>query len=103
MDVKKLLTGIVALTIAVGCAVAQAADFCRRGMNRPDMTFCVHGNTAAGYDASGRLVVYGVRRGSVMRNYDASGRRIGHTVYNSSNASWRLYNTRGRYLAAGGR
>jgi len=97
----------VAAILAVLITVAQA-DGCRRGLN--GMTFCSRGNTAWGYDASGRHTMTGVRRGNVQLQYDARGRRIGTTYYNSNKTDWRLYNPRGRligtratYVASGGR
>jgi hypothetical protein len=104
----KYVIVIAAAFIVVSCTVVQAADGCRPGLN--GMTFCARGNTAWGYDASGRHIITGVRRGNVQRQYDARGRRVGTTYYSTSNTDWRLYNARGRligtrasHIASGGR
>jgi len=120
--VKKLLIGIVALTIA-GCAIAQAGEAYDRngrligrysapvysGIDGSVYRNVVRGNCAAGsctvrtYDATGRLAGTGIRRGNVGHTYDSNGRSIGRVVYNSSNNAFRLYNNRGRLTSSGTR
>jgi YD repeat-containing protein len=114
---------IVAFTIAVGCAVAQAGeayDAKGRLMGRgtfhsdgshtyssTDGRFSFHGfsrgNVAQTYDTNGRLAGFGTRRGNTTVTYDGSGRSTGRVVYNSSNSAWRVYDRRGRYVGSGSR
>jgi len=118
--VKKLLTGIVALTMTVGCTVAQAGEFydangrligrhsvsVYRAVDGSVYHNVVRGNCATGsctvrtYDASGRLAQTGVRRGNVGYTYDSNGRSTGRAVYNSGNNALRAYNNRGRYVGS---
>jgi len=107
--VKKLLTGIAAFTIAVGCAVAQASDsydpygrLMLRTVNgagySPDGRLLnrsvVRGNISRTYDANGHLRVTGIRRGNTLFQYDRSGRLIGRGDLNSG----RLYDAHGRHI-----
>jgi YD repeat-containing protein len=121
-DVKKLLTGIVVLTIA-GCAVAQAGEIydangrligrhsvsVYSGVDASVYRNVVRGNCAVGsctvrtFDASGRLAQTGIRRGNVGYTYDSNGRSTGRVVYNSSNNAFRAYNNRGRLTSSGTR
>jgi YD repeat-containing protein len=108
-DVKKLLTGIVALTITVGCAVAQAGELYDAngrlngtGVGHSNSTSSVsgldgrllhrnvtHGNVTRTYDTNGRLVATGIRRGNVSY------------IYDGSNRTFRVYDTRGRLVGSG--
>jgi YD repeat-containing protein len=119
--VKKVLTGIVALTITVGCAVAQAGELYDAngrlngtGVGHSNSTSSVsgldgrllhrnvtHGNVTRTYDTNGRLVATGIRRGNVSYIYDGNGRPTGRGVFNSSNRTFRVYDTRGRLVGSG--
>jgi len=121
--VKNLLTGIAAVTIAVGCEVAQAGevyDANGRLIGRHSVSVYSgvdgnayrnvgRGNCAAGsctvrtYDTNGRLVATGIRRGNVGYTYDSNGRPTARVIYNSSNNAFRAYNNRGRYIGSGTR
>jgi YD repeat-containing protein len=119
-DVKKLLTGIVVLTIIGGSAVAQTGqgydangrligryDFNSNTYSSPDGRLSYHnvkrGNTAHTYDANGRLTGGAIRRGNIGYIYDRNGRLTSRAVFNSSNTAFRIYDTHGRFISSGSR
>jgi YD repeat-containing protein len=120
--VKKLLTGIVALTIIGGSAVAQTGQgYDANG--RLILRTVDHGRSMSGYgpdgrplyrtikgvnsskvyDTNGRLLNFAIRRGNIGYIYDRNGRLTSRAVFNSGNAAFRMYDTHGRFISSGSR
>jgi YD repeat-containing protein len=106
---KKLLTGIVALTVA-GCASAQAYDaYDARGRYIGNGSIyrgidgsrgVRRGNIGWTYDANGRHVRTWIRRGNMTTVYDASGRVTARGYISRDGSSAKAYDARGRYIGS---
>ena len=96
-DVKKLLTGIVALTIA-GCAAAQASET-YDPYGRLTARITVTGNSGAAYTPDGRLLHRHTKRGNVTKTYDNSGRLLNIGI-KRGNVQF-LYSPNGRLMGRG--
>jgi hypothetical protein len=98
-DVKKLLTGIVAFAVAVGCTVAQAMD-AYDSNGRLIHRSVQNGNITRSYTSDGRLLpYYTVRNGNSVRTYDING-HLQRTGFRRGNTSY-IYDRNGRLLARG--
>jgi hypothetical protein len=85
-------TGVGVVRLNGNVTAIKNADGSTTGIN--GQRHIRHGNRTNSYDAGGRFIGYGTKRGDVFRSYDARGSLIGTGRFSTGH----LYDARGRYV-----